>query len=89
MNEKKYMIDGIEVKQILPPNPSDEDEHPRPIFNGWGIHAGEVFNTYIPGEGFVQISIEMSWGDKGFRCWYVATPGYQDLCPIGLWCAVN
>lgn len=49
---KEYKIDGRVIKQILPPDPADTDRHPRLIFNGWGVHAGEVFEAWIPGEGF-------------------------------------
>lgn len=86
---KEYKIDGRVVKQILPPDPTDTDRHPRLIFDGWGVHAGQVFEAWIPGEGFKRISVEMSWERDDFRCWYIATKGCEDICPIGLWCAVK
>jgi hypothetical protein len=86
---KEFTIDGKAVQQILPPDPSDTDRHPRLIFNGYGVHAGQVFEAWIPGEGFKRISIEMSWDYDDYRCWYVATKGCEGVCPIGLWCIVK
>lgn len=87
MKERK--IDGCRVAQIRLPDPADTDEHPRLLFNGWGIHAGECFKAWVPGEGFVEISLEMAWNVEGAACWYISTEGYRDICPVGLWCIID
>ena len=86
---KEYRIDGRLVEQIRLPDPTDDDPHPRLRFNGWGIHVGECFTAWIPGNGFVDIRLEIKWETEGAACWYIATKGYRDICPIGLWCVVD
>lgn len=63
--------------QILPPNPDNLD--PRPLVNGDGIHAGESFCALFP-DGWHDITLEV----KGDGTWYISTPGYSRICPIGL-----
>lgn len=86
---REYKIDGKVVQQILLPNPADTDPHPRLIFNGWGIHAGECFTAWIPGDGFVDIRLESKSGIEGIHRWCIADPKYGDICPVGLWCVVE
>lgn len=86
---KEYRIEGRLVKQIMLPDPADSDRHPRLIFNGCGLHAGDCLDAWIPGQGFINIQLEMMWEIEGAATWYIATDGYRDLCPVGLWCAVE
>ncbi len=69
--------------QILLPAPEDFDPHPRLLLNGRGIHAGETFHALFP-DGWREITIEMSWEPEGAGCWYISTPGFTHICPIGL-----
>ena len=48
-----------------------------------GIHAGETFHALFP-DGWREITIEMSWEPEGPGCWYISTPGFTHICPIGL-----
>lgn len=82
-------IDGHTLMQIQLPDPNDEDPHPRIMLNGRGLHAGEGITAYIPGKGLIDLRLEISWTKEGVACWYVATEGYRDVCPIGLWCTVD
>ena len=69
--------------QIQLPAPEDFDPHPRLLLNGRGIHAGETFCALFP-DGWRKITIEMSWEPEGPGCWYISTPGFTHICPIGL-----
>ena len=81
--------DGHTLMQIQLPDPDDTDPHPRIWLNGRGLHAGDGVNAYIPGTGLVMLHLEVAWEQKGPDCWYVTTDGYRDICPVGLWCAVD
>lgn len=82
-------VDGHTLMQIQLPDPSDTDPHPRIILNGWGLHAGQGVEAYIPGKGLVHLCLEISWDREGAACWYVSTEGYRGVCPVGLWCKVD
>lgn len=82
-------VDGHTLVQIQLPDPNDTDPHPRIILNGRGLHAGDSVTAYIPGQGLKDLHLEISWVREGAACWYVSTDGYQDICPVGLWCAVD
>ena len=71
------------ILQIKLPRPDDTDPHPRLMVGNWGIHAGEVYTALFP-DGWHKVSIEMRWEVTGPECWYIATPGYKDISPIGL-----
>ncbi len=78
-----YHIDGYRVAQIKLPDPHDADSHPRLMFRGYGIHAGEIFWAWLP-DGWREIRLEMTWKTNGPGCWFI--PGLPDICPVGLWC---
>ena len=80
-----YLIDGFEIAQIMLPDPNDTDPHPRLLFAGNGIHAGESFTAWLP-DGWRDITLEIKWDVEGPGCWYISTEGLGDVCPIGLWC---
>lgn len=69
--------------QIRLPALEDFDPHPRLLLNGRGIHVGETFRALFP-DGWREITIEMSWESEGPGCWYISTPGFTHICPIGL-----
>ncbi len=75
------------VSQLKLPDPNDSDSHPRLLLDGYGIHAGQSFNALFP-DGWHDITLEVSWDATGPACWYISTPGYSDVCPIGLFVEV-
>ena len=81
------MLNKFEKKgifQIQLPDPADKDPHPRLLVNGHGIHAGASFSALMPDGEWHDITLEVSWEPEGPGCWYISTPGYYDVCPIGL-----
>lgn len=86
------MLNKFEKKgiyQIQLPDPTDKDPHPRLLVNGSGIHAGATFTALMPDGEWHDITLEMSWEENGPACWYISTPGYYDVCPIGLFVKVS
>ena len=71
------------IIQITLPDPNDQDPHPRIRAGNRGIHAGETFTAYFP-DGWHEITLEMDWAITGPACWYISTPGFSGVCPIGL-----
>lgn len=71
------------VAQLQLPDPADADPHPRLLLAGRGIHAGECFTAMFP-DGWHDITLEVSWELTGPGCWYISTPGFDDICPVGL-----
>lgn len=82
-NERSLLMNTEKLGQIQLPAPEDFDPHPRLLLNGRGIHAGETFHALFP-DGWREITIEMSWEPEGPGCWYISTPGFTHICPIGL-----
>lgn len=64
-------------------SPADADPHPRLLLDGRGIHAGECFTALFP-DDWHDITLEISWEPTGPGCWYISMPGFEDICPIGL-----
>lgn len=75
------------IAQLQLPNPTDTDPHPRLLLDGRGIHAGESFTALLP-DGWHDITLEMRWELTGPGCWYISTPGFGDICPVGLFVKV-
>ncbi len=75
--------DKASIGQIQLPDPTDTDPHPRLLLDGRGIHAGESLTALFP-DGWRDITLEMRWEPTGPGCWYISTPGYGDVCPVGL-----
>lgn len=71
------------ISQLKLPSSNDTDPHPRLLLDGYGIHAGQCFQALFP-DGWHNITLEVSWSDTGPACWYISTPGYSDVCPVGL-----
>ena len=71
------------IAQIHLPDPSDSDPHPRLILDGYGVHAGQGFTALFP-DGWHEITLEMKCEQTGAACWYISTPGFEDVCPVGL-----
>lgn len=71
------------ISQIKLPDPSDTDPCPRLTLDGDGIHAGQGFRALFP-DGWRDITLEVGGSGTGPACWYISTPGYRDICPVGL-----
>ena len=82
MEELERMAEETKIAQIQLPDP-----HPRLLLEGRGIHAGEWFSALFP-DGWHDVTLEVSWEPTGPGCWYISTPGFEDVCPIGLFVKV-
>lgn len=71
------------IQQLQLPDPTERDPHPRLRLNGYGIHTGSSFSALFP-DGWHDITLEVSWEDTGAACWYISTPGFHGICPVGL-----
>lgn len=69
--------------QLQLPDPADADPHSRLLMDGRGTHAGECFTALFP-DDWHDITLEISWEPTGPGCWYILMPGFEDICPIGL-----
>lgn len=75
--------DKEKISQLQLPDPSDRDPHPRLLLDGWGIHAGSCYTALFP-DGWHDITLEVSGEPYGPGCWYISTPGFEKVCPVGL-----
>lgn len=71
------------VAQLKLPDPTDGDSHPRLLLEGDGIHAGSRYTALFP-DGWHDITLEVRGDRTGPSCWYISTPGFSDICPVGL-----
>ena len=76
------------VTQIKLPRAGDTDPHPRLLVDGFGIHAGDSFKALMADGQWHDITLEVRWSVEGPGCWYISTPGFMDVCPVGLWVRV-
>jgi hypothetical protein len=83
MEELEHMAEETRFAQLQLPDPADADPHSRLLLEGRGIHAGESFTALFP-DGWHDIILEVSREPTGPGCWYISTPGFRDICPIGL-----
>ena len=79
--------DTKKIKQLQLPDPEDHDPHPRLLLDGYGIHAGSSY-TALFHDGWHDITLEVSWEKTGAACWYISTPGFGAVCPVGLFVKV-
>ena len=75
------------IAQLQLPNPEDDDPHPRLLLEGEGVHAGQGFTALFP-DGWHDITLEVAWEPEGPGCWYISTPEFKGVCPIGLFVKV-
>lgn len=87
--ERRNIIDFSEnrIGQLQLPDLADADPYPRLLLEGRGIHAVECFSALFP-DGWHNITLEVSWELNGPGCWYISTPGFGDICLIGLFVKV-
>ena len=72
-----------QFSQLKLPAPDDHDPHPRLLLDGDGIHAGYCFEALFP-DGWHEVTLEVAWNVTGPECWYISTPGFAGVSPIGL-----
>ena len=49
----------------------------------WTATASTPASALFP-DGWHDITLEVSWDETGPACWYISTPGFADVCPVGL-----
>lgn len=76
-------LEKLGIAQIQLPDPEDTDPHPRLVVDGYGIHAGQGFCALLP-DGWHDITVEVTWNKTGPESWYISTPEYRNITPIGL-----
>ena len=79
--------DKERIAQLQLPDPADDDPHSRLLLEGDGIHAGQSFTALFP-DGWHEITLEVAWEPTGPGCWYISTPGFEGVCPVGLFVKV-
>ena len=79
--------DKERIAQLQLPDPADNDPHPRLLLEGEGVHAGQGFTALFP-DGWHDITLEVAWEPEVPGCWYISTPGFKGVCPIGLFVKV-
>ena len=79
--------DKEKISQLQLPDPNDTDLHPRLLLDGYGIHARSCFTALMP-DGWHDITLEVRMEPTGPGCWYISTPEYRDICPVGLFVKV-
>lgn len=75
--------DKERILQLQLPDLMDDDPHPSLLLDGKRIHAGQSFTVLFP-DGWHEVTLEIRWEPTGPGCWYISTPGYTNICPIGL-----
>ena len=43
---------------------------------------GQGFTALFP-DGWHEITLEVAWEPTGPGCWYISTPGFEGVCPVG------
>ena len=87
METLKIMAEEERIAQIQLPDPLDTAPYPRLLIDGRGIHAGEWFSALFP-DGWHDITLEIKGEPVVPGCWYISTPGFKDVCPVGLFVKV-
>lgn len=82
-NTVSQQLEDMGLAQIQLPDLSDDDLHPRLLVAGEGVHAGQSFEALFP-DGWHVVTLEIRNKIIGPSCWYISTPGYENICPIGL-----
>ena len=75
------------IRQLKLPDPADDSMYPRLLLDGEGIHAGHCCTALFP-DGWREITLEVRTDVTGPGCWYISTPGFGDICPVGLFVRV-
>lgn len=71
------------VAQIKLPDPADDSSCPRLLLEDDGIHAGSCYTALFP-DGWHDITLEVREDRAGPSCWFISTPEFSDICPVGL-----
>lgn len=68
--------------QLQLPATAGADPSPSLLLNGVDIQPGD-YKVRLP-SGWQVVTIEIKQGITGPGCWYISTPGFTHICPIGL-----
>lgn len=71
------------IVQMQLPDSVDDAPHPHLLLERGGVHAGQGFTALFP-DGWHDITLDVSWELAGPGYWYISTPGFDGMCPVGL-----
>ena len=83
MEELGSMAEETGIARLQLPDPADTDPHLRLLPEGRGIHVGEWFS-----DGWHNITLKVRGKPAEPGCWYISTPGFSDICFVGLFVKV-
>ena len=76
-------LDDMGIAQIQLPSPHEKGPHPRLLVADECIHTGQPLDALFP-DGWHTVTLDVHHDIIGPDCWYISTPGYEDICPVGL-----
>lgn len=65
-----------------------QDQHPRLTLDGADVQPGRSLKVRLP-DGWHIVTVELRREVSGPACWYISTPGYTNVCPIGLFAELD
>lgn len=71
------------IRQLKLSEPTGRDPHPRLILDGADVQPGCSLKVQLP-NGWKTVTLEFNPELTEHACWRITTPGYTDVCPIGL-----
>ena len=86
--DRIYSSSAKRIGQLRLPDPAEKDPHPRLLLSSYGVHAGDSFTALFP-DGWKDITLEVDWEKTGPYCWYISTPGFEGICPVGLFVEIQ
>ena len=60
-----------------------QDRYPHLMLDGADIQPGRTLKVRFP-DGWHTVTLELRQETTGPACWYISTPSYTNVCPIGL-----
>lgn len=72
-----------QYQQLILPYNTSTDAHTGLIYDGVSIFPGQGFLALFP-DGWREITLEVNTGLPSPHDWFISTPGFLDICPIGL-----
>lgn len=71
------------IRQIKQSGPTGQAPYPCLTLDGANVPSGCSLKVQLP-DGWRVVRLERSPELTGHACWRITTPGYTDVCPIGL-----
>lgn len=65
-----------------------QDLYPHLMLDGVSIQPGRSLKVQFP-DGWHTVTLECRQEAAGSSCWYISTPGYANVCPIGLFAELD